>query len=52
VIYLTRDGPADYRIFVNSWRMSAREAAALIVGSTAHSRISPKPHSEVALRVR
>jgi hypothetical protein len=33
VIYLTRDGPADYRIFVNSWRMSAREAAALIVGS-------------------
>jgi hypothetical protein len=33
VIYLARDGPADYRIFVNSRRFSAHEAAALIVGA-------------------
>jgi hypothetical protein len=33
VIYLTRDGPADYRIFVNSRRISVHEAAALIVGA-------------------
>jgi hypothetical protein len=33
VIYLTRDGSADYRIFVNSRRFSAHEAAALIVGA-------------------
>ena len=33
VIYLSHDGPADYRIFVRSKRFSAREAAALIVGA-------------------
>jgi len=33
VIYLTRDGPADFRIFVESRRFSAHEAAALIVGA-------------------
>jgi len=33
VIYLTRDGPADFRIFVNSGRFSVQEAAALIVGA-------------------
>jgi hypothetical protein len=33
VIYLTRDGPADYHIFVSSRRFSAHEAAALIVGA-------------------
>ncbi len=33
VIYLSRDGPADYRIFVRSKRLAAREAAALIVGA-------------------
>ena len=33
VIYLTRDGPADFRIFVASRRFSVREAAALIVGA-------------------
>jgi len=33
VIYLTPDGPADYRIFVASKRFSARDAAALIVGA-------------------
>lgn len=33
VIYLTRDGPADYRIFVDSRRFSMHEAAALIVGA-------------------
>ncbi len=35
VVYLSKDGPADYRIFVRSRTFSAREAAALIVG--AHS---------------
>lgn len=33
VIYLSQDGPADYRIFVRSRRFTAREAAALIVGA-------------------
>jgi hypothetical protein len=35
VIYLTRDAPADYKIFVRSKRFSAREAAALVVGANA-----------------
>src|SRR6266516_4329325 len=33
VIYLSTDGPADYRIFVQSKSFSARDAAALIVGA-------------------
>jgi hypothetical protein len=33
VIYLSKDGPADYRIFVRSKTFSARDAAALIVGA-------------------
>jgi hypothetical protein len=33
VIYLSHDGPADYRIFVQSKTFSARDAAALIVGA-------------------
>jgi hypothetical protein len=33
VIYLTREGPADYRIFVRSKTFTARDAAALIVGA-------------------
>jgi hypothetical protein len=33
VIYLSRNGDADYRIFVSSKRFTAREAAALIVGA-------------------
>ena len=33
VIYLSQDGPADYRIFVRSRRFTVREAAALIVGA-------------------
>ena len=33
VIYLSQDGPADYRIFVRSKTFSAREAAALVVGA-------------------
>jgi hypothetical protein len=33
VIYLSQDGPADYRIFVQSKTFSARDAAALIVGA-------------------
>ena len=33
VIYLSQNGPADYRIFVRSKRFTARQAAALIVGA-------------------
>jgi len=33
VIYLSTEGPADYRIFVRSKSFSQREAAALIVGA-------------------
>lgn len=38
VIYLGHDGPADYRIFVESRRFTTREAAALIVGARVQSR--------------
>jgi hypothetical protein len=34
VIYLSAEGPADYRIFVRSKTFTAREAAALIVGAS------------------
>jgi hypothetical protein len=34
VIYLSSEGPADYRIFVRSKTFSARDAAALIVGAS------------------
>jgi hypothetical protein len=33
VIYLSPNGPADYRIFVHSKHFTARDAAALIVGA-------------------
>jgi len=33
VIYLSQDGPADYRIYVRSRTFSERDAAALIVGA-------------------
>jgi hypothetical protein len=33
IIYLSHDGPADYRIFVRSRAFSQREAAALVVGA-------------------
>ena len=40
VIYLTRDGPADYRIFVQSKSLSILDAAALIVAARGgHPRI-------------
>jgi hypothetical protein len=40
VIYLSHDGPADYRIFVQSKTFSARDAAALIVGASGgHHRL-------------
>jgi hypothetical protein len=41
IIYLTRQGPADYRIFVKSKTFTAREAAALIVGASGgHNRLA------------
>jgi hypothetical protein len=33
VIYLSHEGPADYRIFVRSRTFSLRDAAALVVGA-------------------
>jgi len=40
VIYLTPDGPADYRIFVQSKTLSILDAAALIVGARGgHHRV-------------
>jgi hypothetical protein len=38
VIYLSADGPADYRIFVNSKTFTARDTAALLVGATGGHR--------------
>jgi hypothetical protein len=41
VIYLTHEGPADYRVFVKSKSFTARDAAALIVGaSSGHSGLT------------
>ena len=41
VIYLSPDGPADYRIFVKSSTFTARDAAALIVGASGgHRRLA------------
>ena len=40
VIYLSHDGPADYRIFVQSKTFTAHDAAALIVGAgSGHRRL-------------
>ena len=40
VIYLSDNGPADYRIFVRSKTFTARDGAALIVGaSSGHRRL-------------
>jgi hypothetical protein len=38
VIYLSQDGPADYRIFVRSKSFSVRDAAALLVGASGGHR--------------
>lgn len=38
VIYLSHDGPSDYRVFVQSKTFSARDAAALIVGASGGHR--------------
>jgi hypothetical protein len=41
VIYLSPEGPADYRVFVRSRTFSARDAAALIVGASGgHRRLA------------
>jgi hypothetical protein len=41
IIYLSKDGEADYRIFVQSKTFSTRDAAALIVGANGgHPRIT------------
>jgi hypothetical protein len=47
VIYLSSDGPADYRIYVRSKTFSQREAAALIVG--AHRGQRPLPLQAASL---
>jgi hypothetical protein len=38
VIYLSPEGPADYRVFVRSRTFSVRDAAALIVGASGGHR--------------
>jgi hypothetical protein len=38
IIFLSHDGPADYRIFVRSRTFSQREAAALVVGADLGTR--------------
>jgi hypothetical protein len=41
VIYLSPDGPSDYRIYVRSRTFSVRDAAALIVGASGgHRRLA------------
>ncbi len=41
VIYLSSNGPADYRVFVRSKSFTVRDAAALIVGARgAHARLA------------
>lgn len=41
IIYLSPEGPADYRVFVRSRTFSARDAAALIVGASGgHRRLA------------
>ena len=40
VIYLSPDGPADYRIFVQSKSFTPRDAAALIVGASGGHRLA------------
>ncbi|OPZ00839.1 hypothetical protein A5906_22180 [Bradyrhizobium sacchari] len=47
VIYLSTDGPADYRIYVRSRTFSQRDAAALIVG--AHGGHRPLPVQAASL---
>ena len=47
VIYLSDEGPADYRIYVRSKSFSQREAAALIVG--AHGGHRPLPLQAASL---
>ncbi len=39
VVYLSSEGPADYRIYVRSKTFSQREAAALIVGARGGQRL-------------
>jgi hypothetical protein len=38
IIYLSPEGPADYRIFVRSRTFTARDAAALVVGASGGHR--------------
>ena len=40
IIYLSQDGPADYRIFVRSRTFSVRDAAALVVGAGGGHRVA------------
>ena len=51
VIYLSHDGPSDYRIFVQSKSFSARDAAALIVGARGgHRRLEAASLDALTLR--
>ena len=44
VVYLTREADADYRIYVDSTRISTEQAAALIVNARGgHTRLAGRP---------
>ena len=48
VIYLSHDGPADYRIFVRSRSFTERDAAALVVGASIGAGIGGGHHPQEA----
>jgi hypothetical protein len=48
VIFLSPDGPADYRVFVRSKSFTARDAAALIVGARIAGGHGGDPHLAAA----
>ncbi len=44
IAYLTREADADYRIYIDSAKISARQAAAMIVGARGgHTRLAAHP---------
>ena len=49
VVYLSRDADADYRVYVDLTQISARQAAALIVGARGgHTRLAARPADDEA----
>jgi hypothetical protein len=49
VVYLSREGGAHYRIYVDSAQVSAQQAAALIVSARGgHTQLAASPPDDVA----